>query len=493
MRWSGALRQRSVDVVLLPLYTPIRVDSEDYSMQRVVMGGIHLYLRQHWNWYRRLPRSWTRWLDHPRVIRWLAGNRVKTDASELGELTLSMLRGDAGLFRDEFTELVDWIQRDLEPDLIIFSNLFLAGAAPRLSQETDLPMLAVLQGDDVFLDQLTDSFRDQALHELRRLVSRFSGFLVHSREYGQRLSQLLEIPADQLHPIPLGLEVAPFHQQASRATVPTGERPPTIGYLARIAPEKGLHLVCQAFVQLKRRAKTGNCRLRIAGWGTRSSRRYLQESLRPIEEAGYRRDVDVVGEVSLEEKQQFLQSIDVLSVPCTRPDPKGLFVLEALAAGVPFVQPDHGSFPELLESTAGGLLFRAGDVADLADPGGVTRDPERRNELGQLGRERHTEPNFDLHHRGRNTPGPRDALRRSRLRSERSRSTGVRHRHSRHLRVSAISACQSRAKCLSRTVPNRNASIVEAAYSSTNSTAHVSISSLNSCGSASCNSSNWLR
>ena len=203
---AGALRQDDVDVVLLPMYTPIRVDTEDNSLQRVMMGGIHLYLRQNWKWYRGLPRAWTRWLDHPRVIRWLAGQRIKTDGSDLGELALSMLRGDAGLFREEFVEMVDWIRQELRPDLIIFSNLFIAGAAPRLLRETGVPMLAVLQGDDVFWDQLADPFREQALDELRRLVASFSAFLVHSQAYGQRLAPLLGISLDRLHSIPLGLD-----------------------------------------------------------------------------------------------------------------------------------------------------------------------------------------------------------------------------------------------------------------------------------------------
>ena len=142
-------------------------------------------------------------------------------------------------------------------------------------------------------------------------------------------------------------------------------------------------------MQLKQQPATRDCRLRIAGWSGLGSRSYLQESLRPVKDAGYRRDVDVVGEVSLEDKRRFLRSIDLLSVPCTRPDPKGLFVLEALAAGVPFVQPDDGSFPELLASTGGGVLFRAGDVGDLsAQLARLLLHPAQRRKLGDLGRER---------------------------------------------------------------------------------------------------------
>ena len=86
-------------------------------------------------------------------------------------------------------------------------------------------------------------------------------------------------------------------------------------------------------------------------------------------------------------KVRFLHGIDVLSVPTTYREPKGLYVLEALANGVPVVQPRHGSFPELIEATGGGLLVNPDDPHDLAralrqlfdDPG----SPRRAGPQGQ--------------------------------------------------------------------------------------------------------------
>jgi glycosyltransferase involved in cell wall biosynthesis len=87
-------------------------------------------------------------------------------------------------------------------------------------------------------------------------------------------------------------------------------------------------------------------------------------------------------------KVRFLQSLDVLSVPTTYREPKGLYVLEALANGVPVVQPRHGSFPELVEATGGGLLVNPDDPADLAR--GLRHlldDAAHREELGRKGKE----------------------------------------------------------------------------------------------------------
>jgi glycosyltransferase involved in cell wall biosynthesis len=86
-------------------------------------------------------------------------------------------------------------------------------------------------------------------------------------------------------------------------------------------------------------------------------------------------------------KIDLLRGADVLSVPATFREPKGFYVLEALAAGTPVVVPDHGSLPELVELTGGGMLFRAGSAADLARALLELADhPERAREMGEAGR-----------------------------------------------------------------------------------------------------------
>jgi glycosyltransferase involved in cell wall biosynthesis len=61
-------------------------------------------------------------------------------------------------------------------------------------------------------------------------------------------------------------------------------------------------------------------------------------------------------------------------------------VLEALANGVPVVQPRHGSFPELIEATGGGLLVEPGDTTMLATRlSELALDRSRARELGEQG------------------------------------------------------------------------------------------------------------
>ncbi len=389
---AGALQRQGVDWLLVPTYTPIRTDEEDHSVSRIAYGGINVYLEQASAWFRRLPESWTRWLDRPGVIRRLASGRIEVEASRLGELTVSVLRGEHGNQRREARKLCNWLRDELRPDLVIFSNALIAGSTPLLKQELQLPVLCVLQGDDIFLDQLPEPFRDQANTLLRDLAGSIDGFLVHSDYYADFMADRLRIDPARFHRVPLGisppgdLAASGAHEGDKSRLGSRGNRQPTIGYLARLAPEKGLHLLCDAIRELKLRPELRDVRLKIAGWSGPSQRSYIDQSLAWLR-ANYPRDVELVGEVTRDQKWEFLRTLDLLSVPSPYPDPKGIYLLEAIACGVPVVQPAHGAFPELLRSTGGGILFEPNNSQDLAHQlQTALLDHDLRARLGQEGR-----------------------------------------------------------------------------------------------------------
>ena len=165
------------------------------------------------------------------------------------------------------------------------------------------------------------------------------------------------------------------------------ERPPyTIGYFARICPEKGLHKLVEAIRLLRQTPGVPRCRLRIGGWLGENHRTYFDEQLRVLRDAGLGDDVEHVDCPRHEDKVRFLQSLDVFSVPTTYREPKGIYVLEALANGVPVVQPRHGAFPELIEATGGGIVVAPDNPRELAE--GLRRmldDTATRRRLGEVG------------------------------------------------------------------------------------------------------------
>ena len=263
--------------------------------------------------------------------------------------------------------------------------MLIGGCIPALKERLRVPVLVTLQGDDIFLDSLPEPFRSRAFTEIHRLVAEVDGFLVHSRYYAEFMRDYFSIPADRLHVVPLGIDTSDFSSQLANEANPS--RPPTVGYLARLAPEKGLHVLVDAFVELRQRTETRDARLRIAGWLGPNQRSYAEDLFEKLRAAGLSDAFEYVGEVDRRGKVEFLRSLDLLSVPTTYREPKGLFVLEALAAGVPVVQPDHGAFPELLAATGGGRLVPPNDPRRLADAlHELLVDPAARAAFAQAGR-----------------------------------------------------------------------------------------------------------
>ncbi|MCP5101493.1 MAG: glycosyltransferase family 4 protein, partial [Chloroflexi bacterium] len=163
--------------------------------------------------------------------------------------------------------------------------------------------------------------------------------------------------------------------------------PLTIGYLARISPEKGLHILVDAFINLCKSGKFPGLRLKVAGYLSRAHMPYVKGVQQRIKRAGISEQVEILGTVNREQKLSFLSSLDVFSVPTIYRDPKGLPVLEALASGVPVVQPNHGAFPELVNATGGGLLHKPEDPIDLSEKlATLLHDVPLRQQLNRQGR-----------------------------------------------------------------------------------------------------------
>lgn len=378
--WARALRAEGAEISLVPTYTPIRVDEQDISVDRVFFGGINVYMEYRSRVWRKIPRPLTRWIDRPWFINMVTRFAVSNDASHLGAMTLAMLDGESGPQRRDVDELVEFLSRQLKPDIICFSNALLVGCLRRLKSEFTGQVYCVLQGDDIYLEGLDAQFRQQAIETIGERAQQFDGFLVHSNFYRDFMSDYLGLPIEKFHCIPLGIDL---EGHIGQPVVRNNEKF-TIGYFARICPEKGLHQLIDGFRILHSRQPT--TRLLVGGYLGDRDKQYFADIQSQTSDLGDA--FHYIGSPSShEEKVEFLRSLDVLSVPTEYKEPKGIYVLEALANGVPVVQPRHGSFLELIESTQGGLLFEPGDAEALADSlEQLILEPERRIEFAEKGR-----------------------------------------------------------------------------------------------------------
>jgi glycosyltransferase involved in cell wall biosynthesis len=372
------------DALLIPTYTPIRTDEADVSQERVFFGGINVYLQQKLSFFRHTPWILDRIWDEPRLLRWVSRFAVKTEADQLGDLAVSMLRGEHGHQRKEIQKLAHWFATDHRPEIICLTNALLSGLVPTIKERVGVPILCSLQGDDIFLELLPKPLRRQCIDLIAEHCRSIDGFIATCDYYADFMADYLSIPRGKIRVVYPGLNL----------TGHGGERPPrenepfTIGYFARICPEKGFHVLVEAFRLFRQMPGVPRSRLHVSGWLGENNRSYFDKSQSQLVEAGLGADFEHVDCRDHASKVRFLQSVDVLSVPTIYREPKGLYVLEALANGTPVVQPRHGSFPELLDATNGGLLVEPDNPQALAEAfRHLLENPGHRQELGQKGKQ----------------------------------------------------------------------------------------------------------
>ena len=380
---AAELMARGHDVSLLPVYTPTRTDEANVSDDHVFFGGISVFLEQRIPLFRSTPAILDFLWDVPAVIKAATGRGVSVEPKDLGELTVSMLKGDAGFQAKEIRKLITYVKTLPPFDLIVLPVSLLIGLASPIKQALQRPIVCMLQGEDLFLDFLAAEHRDLAKDLIRAHASHVDAFLATSDYYADFMAGYLGLARDTIHTAPIGIHLE-GHDPSPRPR----HEPFTLGYLARIAPEKGLHLLAEAYRILRKDMGLPASKLRAAGYLAPEHKGYLRGIQEKLGGWGLSDEFRYVGEVTREAKIAFLKELDVLSVPSPYAEPKGLYLLEAMANAVPWVEPRHGAFVEMERRTQGGLLFEPNDAGDLAARVmAIATDPRLASELGRKGAE----------------------------------------------------------------------------------------------------------
>lgn len=375
---------RGHDVTLLPVYTPTLTDEPNVSGDKVFFGGISVYLEQYVPLFRKSPRWLDRLWDSTPMLQLASRRSISTSPKMLGELTVSMLKGEQGFQQKEIAKLLEWLRHEGAPDLVSLPYTLLLGLAKPIKEALGRPICCTLQGEDLFLEGLQEPYRSEAKALIRANVKYVDAFISVSHYYADFMPGYLDIPREQIHVVPLGINLSGFLQRKRREPQPF-----TVGFFARVAPEKGLHLLAEAYRLLRADDAFVPARLEVAGYLAPEHKGYLRDITEQMKEAGLESEFNYRGVLDREEKIAFLRSLDVLSVPATYDEPKGIFLLEAMACGIPVVQPRRGGFTEIVEQTGGGLLVEPDDAAQLA--AGIERvqsDLRLADKLGQSGFEK---------------------------------------------------------------------------------------------------------
>lgn len=375
------LRELGHDVLMVPLYLPLTLDEPDQSAGTPVFyGGINVYLEHVWGAFDHVPGWLHTWLSSPALLRWAGKRSGAVEPRHLGAMTLSMLRGESGRQARELRELIAWLKQQPRPDAICLSNVLLIGMARELGRELNTPVLCQFQGEDTFLDQLPEPYRGRCWAEATERARDVWAFISPSDYFAEQMRGRLKLPSEKVRVAPNGITLEGYLEQAA----PTGD--PVIGFFARMSREKGLDLLVDAFIALRREPETSATRLVVGGYCGAAEKPFVAELRHRLHEAGAAEAATFHPNVERGEKLELFRQMSVFSVPARMREAFGLYVVEAMAAGLPVVLPDHGAFPEIVRRTGGGITYRESDPRGLqAGLSSLLRERERARLLGEAG------------------------------------------------------------------------------------------------------------
>jgi glycosyltransferase involved in cell wall biosynthesis len=146
--------------------------------------------------------------------------------------------------------------------------------------------------------------------------------------------------------------------------------------------DKGVRELCDAFVQVA--ARHPDARLLVAGEGPE------EQTIRATQAQLGADRVQLLGKLDREDVQALFARARVVAAPAVvtlRPEGAGTTPIEAALAGRPVIVSDDPGHREFVDQSGGGVVVRAGSVADLAAAlDALLSDGDHAEHLGDKGR-----------------------------------------------------------------------------------------------------------
>lgn len=369
------------DVVRVPMYLPSNLDSGDkITGTPVFYGAINVYLKEKLPFYRHAPLWLERFFDSHVLLNIAAKKSGSTRAAGLEDMTLSMLHGEMGRQASELDHLIQYLKNEIAPDVVHISNALLLGLAHKLKSDLGARVVCSLQDENEWVDLMDEPYQEQVWDLMAKKAEDVDLFVTASRYYSEKSQKQLKIPPEKIEVIYGGICLDGYLKS------PLSFDPPVLGYLCRMSEYFGLGILVDAFIKLKKDSRFQDLRLHLTGGYSGDDKSFLNAQMKKITQNGFVRDVQIFSDFEKDSRVQFLKSLTLLSVPVPSGEAFGAYQVEALAAGVPVVQPNVGCYPEFIEATNGGVLYEPNTSEHLAETiASLLEDPEKVRKLATEG------------------------------------------------------------------------------------------------------------
>ena len=359
--YVNSLREMGHDAITLPMYMPLTLNGEiTDEAAPVFYGAVNIYLKQQFPLFRHMPGWMENLFDSKPMLKFAARKSGSTRAHGLEQLTESMLLGQKGNQSQELEHLVDFLKNQVKPDVVHFSNVLLLGMAKQIKEEVKAPVVFSMQDEDVWVDAMEPSWQEKIWELISEKSRDADAFVAVSSYFAGVMQKKMKIPSEKMNVVHIGIKPGNY-----TFSLPA-DSPPAIGYLSRICEENGFEILVDAFILLKRESRFDPLKLKVTGGMTGDDQPFIKRQLKKLEQAGILGDVEIHPDFTPLALKGFFNSLTVLSVPVLKGEAFGLYQVEALASGVPLVQPDLGAFPEIIRSSGGGVLYHPNKPDALA-------------------------------------------------------------------------------------------------------------------------------
>jgi glycosyltransferase involved in cell wall biosynthesis len=378
-----SLKAEGHDVVMVPMYLPLNVDVHGLMGDTPVFyGAINVYLKEKVPLYRHAPVWLEKLFDSESLLQMAAKKAGSTRAAGLEEMTINTLLGEKGSQASELEHMVNYLNEYIQPDIVHLSNALLLGLAKRLKQDVGASVVCSLQDENEWIDPMAQPYQKKVWDLMGERAKYVDAFIAASGFYADKSKKHMGLPDDNIHVVYGGVDVAGY----KKSDLPMD--PPTIGFLCRLNEYFGLGIIVDAFIKLKNQSKFTDTKLVLTGGYTGDDKPFVQKMLKLAEKAGFKKDITILEEFDKASRIKMLSKLTLLSVPVLGGEAFGAYQVEALAAGVPIVQPNVGGYPEFIEKTGGGLIYNPNTGEKLAASlEALLLQPEKMKEMGTKGRE----------------------------------------------------------------------------------------------------------
>ncbi len=360
-KFYESMKKLGHKVTKIPMYLPLFADEHDINTVPVFYGAISIYLKQQYKLFRNAPEWLDRLLNARPMLKFAARMSGSTEATGLEAMTVSMLLGEDGLQKNELTKMVNWISNHCQPDIIHISNALLLGLAHQLKEKINVPVVCSLQDEDVWVDAMEPKFRKHVWELMAKKAKDVDAFISVSDYYASVSIDRMKLPEEKIYTIHLGVDPAEYRY------INSSEKKRNIGFISRMSHANGLDILVDAFILMKKSAGFEDVELHITGGSTGADKKFLSKIFRKVKDNNLKNHVVFYDEFEGESRFRFFDQISVLSVPVRKGEAFGIYLTEAMGAGIPIVQPKVGAFSEIVEISRGGITYHPNTAENLAD------------------------------------------------------------------------------------------------------------------------------